>query len=129
MKFAIVVYTSPSSSQAATTAYHFVRTLLKEGHDVYRLFFFADGVENANRLTVAAQDEVNLPQQWHELIRNNELDSVACVSSAIKRGVLNEQEAERHEIDAHSLHDSTEIAGLGQLVDAAINADRLVQFG
>jgi len=93
------------------------------------LFFFSDGVENVNRLVVTPQDESNLPQNWHKLISNYEIDSVACVSSAIKRGILNSQEAERYELDAHSLFSSSEIAGLGQLVDAAINADRLVQFG
>ncbi len=129
MKFAIVIYSSPASSQAASTAFSFVKTLLDEGHEIYRLFFFADGVENVNRLIVTPQGEFNLPKHWHKLIENYAIDSVACVSSAIKRGVLNPQEAERYELDTHSLFSSSEIAGLGQLVDAAVNADRLVQFG
>lgn len=129
VKFAVVVYSSPASSQAAASAYQFVRTLLNEGHELYRLFFIADGVENANRLTVTPQDETNLPQQWHGLITKYKLDSVACVSSAIKRGILTPEEADRHNLDAHTLLDSTEIAGLGQLIDAAVNADRLVHFG
>ena len=54
---------------------------------------------------------------------------MVCVSSAIKRGVINQQEAERHELAATSLRDSSEIAGLGQLIDAAINSDRVVNFG
>ena len=129
MKFAIVVYTSPASTQAAASAYQFASRLLEEGHEIYRLFFFSDGVANVNRLTITPQDEINLPSKWHQLIESYELDSVACVSSAIKRGILNPQEAERYELDAHSLYESSEIAGLGQLVDAAMNADRLVQFG
>ena len=129
MKFAIVVHTSPDSRQAATTAYQFASTLLQEGHEIYRLFFLGDGVGNANCLTVAPQDESNLARQWHELISNHELDSMACVSSALRHGVLNAQEAQRHDLAAHALYDSTELAGLGQLVDAAVHADRLVQFG
>ena len=129
MKFAIVVYTSPATAQAASSAYRFTSTLLEEGHEIYRLFFFSDGVENVNRLVVSAQDEINLQQKWHKLIEAYELDSVACVSSAIKRGVLSPGEAERYELDAHSLQSSTEIAGLGQLIDAAMNSDRLIQFG
>lgn len=129
MKFSIVVYSSPSSSQAAATAFKFTQTLLEEGHEVYRLFFFADGVHNANRLLCTPQDEPNLAANWHKLISNYELESIACVSSAIKRGILNQQEAERHELDVNTLYDSTEIAGLGQLVDAAIQSDRIVQFG
>ncbi len=129
MKFSIVVYAAPASSEAAGSAYRFTRALLDEGHEIHRLFFFSDGVHNANRLTVAAQDEINLPAEWHRLIENYELDSVVCVSSAIKRGVINSEEAERYELDADSLYSSSGIAGLGQLVDAALQSDRLVQFG
>jgi len=129
VKFSIVVYAAPYSSEAASTAYHFTKTLLDEGHEIYRLFFFSDGVHNANSLAVTPQDEPNLQKNWDALIKNHELDSVVCVSSAIKRGVINQQEAERHELAATSLRDSSEIAGLGQLIDAAINSDRVVNFG
>ncbi len=129
MKFSIVVYAAPASSEAAGSAYQFTRTLLNEGHEIYRLFFFSDGVYNANRLSVAAQDEVNLPAEWDKLISNYELDSVVCVSSAIKRGILDTAEAQRYELDGNTLFESSEIAGLGQLVDAALQSDRLVQFG
>lgn len=129
MKFSIVIYSSPASSQAAATALKFTRTLLDEGHEIYRLFFFADGVHNTTRMAVSAQDETNIPEQWHTLITNYELESVACVSSAIKRGILDDREAERYDKGSSTLHTSSEIAGLGQLVDAALQSDRLVQFG
>lgn len=129
MKFSIVVYAAPYSSEAAVTAFNFTRTLLAQGHDIYRLFFFGDGVHNANRLSVVAQDENNLQQQWDKLIRDHELDSVICVSSAVNRGILDEQESRRHEFDAVSAHASSELAGLGQLIDATINSDRVINFG
>ena len=66
---------------------------------------------------------------WDELIRDYDLDSAVCVSSAIKRGIVDKQEAERHELSAVSLFESSDIAGLGQLIDAAINSDRLLNFG
>ena len=111
------------------TAYQFARNLLDQGHDIYRVFFYGDGVLNANALTVSPQDEINLPQAWHKLIESHEIESVACVSSAISRGIINAQEAERHEKDGVTLFESSDIAGLGQLVDAALNSDRLVSFG
>ncbi len=129
MKFSIVVYAAPYSSQAASTAYRFTREVLNQGHEIYRLFFFGDGVHNANRLAITPQDEPNLQQQWDKLIRDCELDSVICVSSAIKRGVIDAREAERYGLDSHSSLSSSEIAGLGQLVDAALNSDRVVNFG
>ncbi|MDD9896264.1 MAG: sulfurtransferase complex subunit TusD, partial [Gammaproteobacteria bacterium] len=119
----------PYSSEAASTAYNFTKTLLDEGHEVYRLFFFSDGVHNASSLAITPQDETNLQKFWDALIQNHELDSVVCVTSAVKRGIINQQEAERHELAATSLLASSEIAGLGQLIDAAINSDRVVNFG
>jgi len=54
---------------------------------------------------------------------------VACVSSALVRGILDFDESTRHKMAGVSLHKSTQIAGLGQLVDAALNSERLVSFG
>ena len=123
------MYAAPYSSEAAATAFNFTKTLLDQGHELYRLFFFGDGVNNANRLAVVAQDEVNLQQRWDQLITTHRLDAVVCVSSAIRRGLLDSQESERYELDAISVYGSSEIAGLGQLIDAVINSDRVVNFG
>ena len=129
MKFSIVVYAAPYSSEAATTALRFSRALLEAGHEIYRLFFFSDGVHNASSLAITPQDEINVQKQWEKLIRAYDIDSVACVSSAIKRGILNDTESRRHEVDAVSIRESSEIAGLGQLIDAALHSDRVVNFG
>ena len=122
MKFSIVIYSAPYSTEAASTAFNFSKSLLEHGLELYRLFFFGDGVHNANKLAVVAQDEVNLQQQWHSLIKNYQLDSVVCVTSAIKRGIVDATESQRHELEAASMYDSSEVAGLGQLIDAAINS-------
>lgn len=129
MKFSLVIYAAPYSAEAAGSAYRFAKAALDEGHEIYRLFFYSDGVHNTNSLSVSAQDEFDLPEHWHKLIERYDLDSVACVSSAIKRGVVNAQESERHELDAVSIQSSTDIAGLGQLIDAVLHSDRLLQFG
>jgi len=129
VKFSIVVYAAPHSSQAAASALKFAKTVLDQGHELYRLFFFGDGVHNANSLSIVAQDDRNLQQQWHELIKKYDLDSVICVSSAIKRGIIDERESQRYELNAVSAYDSSEIAGLGQLIDATLHSDRVVNFG
>ena len=129
MIFSIVVHAPPYSSEAAGTALRFTEAALRAGHEIYRIFFFADGVHNASRLTVVSRDEVNLQDQWRELIRKNELDGTVCVSSAINRGIVDAEEAERHELDSSSMHAEFEIGGLGQLIDACLNSDRTVSFG
>jgi len=129
MKFTLVIYSAPYSFQAASSALRFAETLINEGHEIYRLFFFSDGVHNTSRMSVSAQDENNIPAQWHDLINRHELDSVACVTSAIRRGVLDSGEANRYELETATMNDSSEIAGLGQLIDASLNSDRVISFG
>lgn len=129
MKFSIVVYSSPYSSEAARTALQFSKAVLLQGHEIYRLFFFGDGVHNANRLTVTPQDELNIQQEWNSLITQNDIDAVVCVTSALRRGILDVDTAKRHGLDSSSILNSFEIAGLGQLVDAATNSDRIINFG
>jgi len=129
VKFSIVIYSAPYSSESAATALRFASTLIAEGHELYRLFFFGDGVHNASKLAVVAQDEINLQKQWSDLIESHNIDSVVCVSSALRRGVLDQTEANRHELGVASAYESSELAGLGQLIDATLHSDRVVNFG
>lgn len=129
MKFSIVIYAAPYSTESAATALRFAESLIQQGHELYRLFFFGDGVHNASKLTVVAQDEINLQQQWSKLIEEHNIDSVICVSSALRRGVLDQTEADRHDLGTASAYESSEVAGLGQLIDAALHSDRVVNFG
>jgi tRNA 2-thiouridine synthesizing protein D len=129
VKFSIVIYAAPYSTESAATALRFAESLIQQGHVLYRLFFFGDGVHNASKLTVVAQDEINLQLQWSKLIEEHDIDSVICVSSALRRGVLDQTEAERHELGTASAYESSEVAGLGQLIDAALHSDRVVNFG
>jgi tRNA 2-thiouridine synthesizing protein D len=129
VKFSIVIFAAPYSTESAATALRFAESLIQQGHELYRLFFFGDGVHNASKLTVVAQDEINLQLQWSKLIEEHDIDSVICVSSALRRGVLDQAEAQRHELGTASAYESSQVAGLGQLIDAALHSDRVVNFG
>ena len=129
MKFSIVIYAAPYSTESAATALRFAESLIQQGHELYRLFFFGDGVHNASKLTVVAQNEINLQLQWSKLIEEHDIDSVICVSSALRRGVLDQTEADRHELGTASAYESSDVAGLGQLIDASLHSDRVVNFG
>ena len=126
--FTLVIHGAPYSSQAALSALHFCKAVLESGHAVHRLFFYQDGVHNASQLVVPPQDEFDLPKAWQQLIAAHELDAVVCVASALKRGILNEEEASRHSRVAGNLLSGFKIGGLGQLVDATINSDRVLNF-
>ncbi|RPG50297.1 MAG: sulfurtransferase complex subunit TusD [Gammaproteobacteria bacterium TMED1] len=129
MKFAIVVHGAPYSDQAARSAYLFARSVIEEGHEIYRIFFYHDGVYNANLLSVPPQDEAYIESDWASLGREHQLDMVVCISSALRRGILNEAESNRYERVGTSINPIFTVSGLGQLIDAAIQADKLVTFG
>lgn len=129
MKFSLAIYAAPYSSQGSNTAYRFARAAIAQGHEIYRLFFYSDGVHNASSLAAPPQDELQLPEQWQQLVKNHNIDAVVCVASALRRGILNAEEAQRYEKNANNLLDGFEISGLGQLVDAAVNSDQVITFG
>ena len=67
MKFGILVNEGPYTHQASDSAYHFTKAALEKGHEIYRVFFYNDGVNNGTRLTVPPQDERNIQNNWTEL--------------------------------------------------------------
>jgi tRNA 2-thiouridine synthesizing protein D len=129
MIFSLAIYSAPHTSQASDSAYRFAETLLSEGHSLYRVFFYQDGVYNSNNLLTLAQDETDISSGWQQLSAKYQIDMVVCIAAALKRGILNHEEAERYEKPAHNLRDGFAISGLGQLVDAALMSDRLITFG
>ena len=129
MKLAILINEGPYTHQASDTAYQFTKAALAKGHEIYRVFFYHDGVYNGSRLTVPPQDDRNLSNAWSELAEQHHLDLVVCVAAAQRRGVLDADEAKRHGKDADNIAAGFRISGLGQLIEAGIQADRLVTFG
>ncbi|KEQ16272.1 sulfurtransferase complex subunit TusD [Endozoicomonas numazuensis] len=129
MKYALAVYGAASTGQSSLTALSFARALLVSGHEVMRVFFYQEGVHNATSLTSPPQDEQNLPEQWQRLIAEHDIDAVVCIAAALRRGVVSVDEAERYELSASNLREGYELSGLGQLLEAAVEADRLVTFG
>lgn len=129
MIISVVVTGSPASSQASQTALSFCQAAVDSGHQLYRVFFYEDGVQVANSLTVSPQDERNLTDDWAAFVQKYQLDAVICVASALRRGVINAGEAARYEKPACNLADGFDISGLGQWVDACIHSDRVVSFG
>ncbi len=118
MKFGILVNEGPFTHQASDSAYRFTVAALAKGHEIYRVFFYNDGVNNANRLSEPQSDDRNLVALWSALAKEHDVDLVVCVAAALRRGIKDE-----------ILEEGFRISGLGQLVEAGIQADRLVVFG
>ncbi|MCW8918870.1 MAG: sulfurtransferase complex subunit TusD [Gammaproteobacteria bacterium] len=129
MKFTIQINEGPYQHQASDTAYQFTKAALEKGHEIFRVFFYHDGVNNATRLTSPPQDDRNVVNRWSALAEKHNLDLVVCVAAAQRRGIADADEAKRNGKDADNLAPGFRISGLGQLIEGGIQADRLVVFG
>jgi tRNA 2-thiouridine synthesizing protein D len=129
MKLGILVNEGPYTHQASDTAYQFAKAALAKGHEIHRVFFYHDGVNNGTRLTVPPQDDRNIVKRWGELADEHKLDLVVCIAAAQRRGLMDASEAKRNGKDADNIAAGFRISGLGQLIETGIEADRLVVFG
>lgn len=128
MKFVISVL-SASSAPSTRRALRFAQAALAAGHEIVRVFFYQDGVLTASNNIVVAQDQQDIAKQWQAFIAENELDAVVCIAAALRRGVLDQAEAQRYQRDAVNLADGYQLSGLGQLHDGLQQADRFISFG
>lgn len=118
MKFGILVNEGPYNHQASDTAYQFAKAAIDKGHEIHRVFFYHDGVNNASKLTQPPQDDRHIVNRWSKLAEDHGVDLVVCVAAALRRGIVDE-----------NLATGFRISGLGQLVESGIQADRLLTFG
>lgn len=110
MKFSLIVYGSPESP-GASTALGFAGAVLAQGHELYRVFFYGEGVwTGADPAT-----NPDLSTRWSTLARHHQTDLVLCVTAAEQRGISRAAEG-------------FQLSGLGQMVDAMVNSDRCLTF-
>ena len=129
MKFGILINEGPFTHQAADTAYQFAKAAIAGGHEVFRVFFYHDGVNVASDYAVPPQDDRNVTDNWVKLAEANNIDMVVCIAAAQRRGLLDANEAQRQGKRGDNIAPVFRISGLGQLVEAGIECDRLLTFG
>ncbi|UIL52853.1 MULTISPECIES: sulfurtransferase complex subunit TusD [Pantoea] len=128
MRYTLLVTGPAYGTQQATSALLFAHALLAEGHQLESVFFYREGVLNANQLTAPASDEYDVVRAWQALHQQQGVALNICVAAALRRGVTDEQEAARLQLPASNLQPGFTLSGLGALAEAALGCERLVQF-
>ena len=122
MKLGILINEGPYQHQASDTALQFVKAAIEKGHEIYRIFFYNDGVNNATRLATPPQDDRNITKEWSSLAKEHNIDMVVCVAAAQRRGILDKGEAERNGKDS----DNIEQTGISKFMAARLQ--ELISF-
>ncbi len=97
-------------------------------HELSSVFFYREGVYNANQLTSPASDEFDLVRAWQQLNAQHGVALNICVAAALRRGVVDETEAGRLGLASSNLQQGFTLSGLGALAEASLTCDRVVQF-
>ncbi|HFD11276.1 MAG TPA: sulfurtransferase complex subunit TusD [Crenotrichaceae bacterium] len=120
MVFVIQVNSAPYQCQSAYTALQFSRAVL-DNHQIKRIFFYHEGIYNAFVSSQAPADQIDMIAEWSALATDYHVDLLVCISAAQLRGLT-----QNH----HSalLATGFRIGGLGEMVEAMIEADRLMVF-
>ena len=126
--YTLIITGAPYTSQAPQTALSFARAAIDAGHSLDRVFLYGDGVHLASALSAPPSDETNWPGQWAEFLKHNAIPGVACIASALRRGLINESEQKRYELPASNLLEPFVIAGLGEWVESTMASSRLIYF-
>ena len=129
MKYSIMVNEGPYTHQASDTALQFCKAALDAGYEIFRVFFYHDGVNNGTRYTVPPQDDRNIQKEWSKLAEAHDIDLVICIAAAQRRGIMDADEAKRQGLDGDNIAPGFRISGLGQLIEGGIIADRQLVFG
>lgn len=127
LRYSILVTGAPYGTQQASAAYQFALALLARGHQLVSVFFYREGVLNGNQLSSPASDEFDLVRAWQQLSAAHQVELNVCVAAALRRGVIDHDEATQHELQAN-LQSGFSLTGLGSLAEASLSCDRLVQF-
>lgn len=128
MRYALLVTGGPYGTQQSSSALQFARAVVAAGHQLESVFFYREGVLNASQLTAPASDEVDIVAAWQALHQQSGAGLYICVAAALRRGIVDAQEAARLQLPAVNLAEGFILSGLGAFAEAALTCDRLVQF-
>jgi tRNA 2-thiouridine synthesizing protein D len=127
--FSIIIHSDPLST-STKSALKFAETIIHSTqHQLVQIFFFGNGVYCANALLTPLSNELNIYTAFVNLANENHFPLHVCISSALRRGILSEEEAENNEQSHFTLTPPFVLSGLGSLVQHFKTNHRMIHFG
>lgn len=113
----------------AQLALRFAKRFLETTNNADKLsvFFYGEGAHTANNLMWQTEDQVSITNEWQMLASRYNLSLPVCVSTALARGICDEENRKRHELDGDNLAGKFSLVGLSTFV-MAMQESKTVQF-
>ncbi|WP_343154193.1 sulfurtransferase complex subunit TusD [Buchnera aphidicola] len=126
MNYTVLVTGSVYGTQNSSTAFLFCKSLIKMNHVLNSIFFYFDGVLNANLINQTPVDEFNLIQGWQQLHNKYNVKLYVCASAALRRGIVENNTIPN--LEHGNLAPFFQLSGLLELGHAIHTSDRIIQF-
>lgn len=121
-----LLITCPPHSPNARHAFDHAKHLLDNGKKV-QVFFYGDGAYVANGLAWQPDNLPNLANDWATLATTHHLPLPVCVSTALARGICDDDNAKRHHLPVSNLKSPFALVGLTEFA-LMLNDGELVQY-
>ncbi|QJC32984.1 sulfurtransferase complex subunit TusD [Enterobacteriaceae endosymbiont of Donacia semicuprea] len=131
MIFVILITGAPFNTQNSYSAYLFVNAAIQKKNFIQSIFFYCDGVCNANKNIKFDKDEFNLIYSWQKLSKKYHINLYLCVTSAKKRGIIKEDYDKNKLLNYQQnnmINNRFKITTLSTLAKSILTCDRLIQF-
>ncbi|WP_343190272.1 sulfurtransferase complex subunit TusD [Buchnera aphidicola (Mollitrichosiphum nigrofasciatum)] len=129
MRYLILINGPPYGTQNAYTGFLFAKSVLKLHHKLDSIFFYCDGVLNANFMINPANDEFNIVNGWINLNNIYNISLNVCFSAAMRRGVVkNITNNVQYKKFIGNLHHCFKLTSLIKLGESLQKCDRCIQF-
>ncbi|QCI25715.1 sulfurtransferase complex subunit TusD [Buchnera aphidicola (Sitobion avenae)] len=129
MNYTILVTGAAYGTQNASTAFLFCKSLLKTNNILYSVFFYCDGVLNANSMITPAIDEFNLIKAWQKLNKKHKVKLYVCNSAALRRGIIEDEKLLNNKnVKTGNLAFFFQLSSLIELAHSIKICDRIIQF-
>lgn len=131
----LLLITADPSQPTAWHAYRYAKTYLEtqvytdeNKQNTLSIFFYADAANTANKLRWQTADRNNLTTKWVQLSQKYQQILPVCVSTALTRGITDQDNATRHKLDSNNVAEGFKLVGLGDLSEQLSLADKVIQF-
>jgi tRNA 2-thiouridine synthesizing protein D len=128
MNYTILVTGASYGTQNASTAFLFCKALVETQNILHSVFFYCDGVLNANNMITPATDEFDLVKAWQKLNKKHKVNLYVCNSAALRRGIIEDEKILNMNVKKGNLAPSFQITGLLELANSIKICDRIIQF-